>query len=71
MDKTTDAPKIEIVNIKPGDTVVLRYAEGLFMERDTEEAIEKYIKSKLGEDVNILFIMDGAEVSIFRKEGSE
>ena len=71
MDKIIDAPKIEVTNIKPGDTIVLRYAENLFMERGIAEAIEKDIKSKLGEDVNVLFILDGAEVSIFKKEDAK
>ena len=71
MDKITDAPKIEITNIKPGDTIVLKYPNGVWMEPETAQEIERDIKSKLGKDVNVLFIMDGAEVSIFRKEGSK
>ena len=71
MDKITGASKIEVVNIKPGDTIVLSYPDNLWMESETAQEIERDIKSKLGEDVNVLFIMDGAEVSILRKEDAE
>ena len=71
MGKITGASKIEITNIEPGDTIVLSYPDGLWMGHETAQEIERDIKSKLGDNVNVLFIMDGAEVSILRKEGSE
>ena len=71
MEKSTGASKIDVTNIKPGDTIVLSYPDGLCMEFEMAQEIEKAIKSKLGDDVNILFIMGGAEMSILRKENAE
>jgi hypothetical protein len=71
METLTDAPKIEVTNIKPGDTIILKYPNAVWMEPETAQEIERDFKSKLGKDVNVLFILGGAEVSIFRKEGSE
>ena len=71
MDNITDTSKIEVISIKPGDTIVLRYPDGLCMEYETAREIEEDIKSKLGDSVNVLFIMDGAGISILRKADAE
>ena len=70
MDRLTNNT-ISITRLMPGDAIVLHYPAGLWVDEGYYQNIEKELKDKLGEDIRIIHIVDGVELSILRKESAE
>ena len=64
-----EVPKVQIINIKPGDVIVVSSEK--MLPRDTHERIAEWLQKFFGSEQKVIVVDGGMKLAVMRPDGEQ